>query len=191
MDVSCAGEGSRLSLATHVKCGAKRGVARSRRSPLQHVTVTAEEVGPGLPKHPSMTGALLSSTADYRNTTTTRHDSPPYAHYRTSTSTLIWTAAFPRISYAAMLNTLIPRASVRTALSPVIRSAQPQTFRSTSLLQQRIYQRRGYATPSGMGSYGKIAGSTTDSATQRRRTWSSSVAAWRDTWRPSRQDRKD
>jgi hypothetical protein len=53
---------------------------------------------------------------------------------------------------AAMFKQLIPRASTRGALSSGFSSAQAlrSTAPSTTLIQQRIWQRRGYATETGM-----------------------------------------
>jgi len=52
---------------------------------------------------------------------------------------------------AAMFKQLIPRASTRGALSSGFQSAQAlrSTAPSTTLIQQRIWQRRGYATETG------------------------------------------
>jgi hypothetical protein len=84
------------------------------------------------------------------------------------------------LHFAAMFKQLIPRASTRGALSSGFQSAQAlrSTAPSTTLLQQRIWQRRGYATETGMGFVlmllGLIAGKLTFA--QRRRTLLSSVA---------------
>jgi hypothetical protein len=79
-----------------------------------------------------------------------------------------------------MFKQLIPRASTRGALSSGFQSAQAlrSTAPSTTLLQQRIWQRRGYATETGKGAVLKVfqlmAGKLTFA--QRRRTLLSSVA---------------
>lgn len=78
-----------------------------------------------------------------------------------STTTLAHCAAAPLdlspptlvpLRFAAMFKQLIPRASTRGALSSGFQSAQAlrSTAPSTTLLQQRIWQRRGYATETGM-----------------------------------------
>ena len=84
------------------------------------------------------------------------------------------------LHFAAMFKQLIPRASTRGALSSGFQSAQAlrSTAPSTTLLQQRIWQRRGYATETGKGSVLALlrlmAGKLTFA--QRRRTLLSSVA---------------
>ena len=119
---------------------------------------------------------------------------PPPLHLAPS---LLSTPLYPTtlaIHFAAMFKQLIPRASTRGALSSGFQSAQAlrSTAPSTTLLQQRIWQRRGYATETGMSAVlillRLIAGKLTFA--QRRRTLLSSVAVLPDMSPPSRLARR-
>lgn len=108
---------------------------------------------------------------------------PPTPHQRLSSH------------FAAMFNQLVSRASCRGAFSsglqsvPALRSSAP----STTLLQQRIWQRRGYATPSGMDMYWfplAMRQHANKAFAQRRRTSLSLVAVLPDTLPPSRLARR-
>lgn len=95
---------------------------------------------------------------------------------------------------AAMFKQLIPRASTRGALSSGFQSAQAlrSTAPSTTLIQQRIWQRRGYATETGMSFLLTLLRAPTGKLTfaQRRRTLLSSVAVLPDMSPPSRLARR-
>jgi hypothetical protein len=93
-----------------------------------------------------------------------------------------------------MFKQLIPRASTRGALSSGFQSAQAlrSTAPSTTLIQQRIWQRRGYATETGRDFLimlvGVLAGKLTFA--QRRRILLLSVAVLPDMSPPSRLARR-
>lgn len=95
---------------------------------------------------------------------------------------------------AAMFKQLIPRASTRGALSSGFQSAQAlrSTAPSTTLLQQRIWQRRGYATETGRSFLSMLSAAPIGMLTfaQRRRTLLSSVAVLPDMSPPSRLARR-
>jgi hypothetical protein len=99
---------------------------------------------------------------------------------------------FPHI--AAMFKQIIPRASTRGALSSGFQSAQAlrSTAPSTALLQQRIWQRRSYATETGMSFLSVLSGAPTSMLTfaQRRRISLSSVAVLLDMSPPLRLARR-
>jgi hypothetical protein len=95
---------------------------------------------------------------------------------------------------AAMFKQIIPRASTRGALSSGFQSAQAlrSTAPSTALLQQRIWQRRSYATETGMSFMLILSGAPTSMLTfaQRRRISLLSVAVLPDMLLPSRLARR-